>query len=148
MTRPAEAFVPALPPSAGGPVWQTLSVDEASQLAGAEEQRGLSSAETAARADRSGPDKVAESAAEFHWHAFIRQYTGSMQILLLAAGICSLYPLKRLGTGLLLIYPAVALSITVAADIRKALLRRPIRTVAGASVRVPLAAAPASGAFP
>jgi P-type Ca2+ transporter type 2C len=37
------------------------------------------------------------------WHAFLRQYNDSMQIGLLAAGIGSLYPLKQLGTGILLI---------------------------------------------
>lgn len=148
MTRPAEAFVPTLPPSAGGPVWQTLSVDEALQLAGAGERRGLSSAGTAVRADRSGPDTVAGSAAGSRWHALIRPYTDSMQIVLLAAGICSLYPVKQPGTGLLLIYPAAALPVIMAAEIRKARLRRPIRTVAGAGVRAPLAAAAASGAFP
>src|SRR5271166_3389422 len=37
------------------------------------------------------------------WHAFVRQYRDPMQLVLLAAGIGSLYPLKQLGTGLLLI---------------------------------------------
>ena len=37
------------------------------------------------------------------WHAFVRQYRDPMQIVLLAAGIGSLYPLKQLGTGILLI---------------------------------------------
>ncbi len=35
--------------------------------------------------------------------AFVRQYADPMQLVLLAAGIGSLYPLKQLGTGLLLI---------------------------------------------
>ena len=37
------------------------------------------------------------------WHAFVRQYRDPMQLVLLAAGIGSLYPLKQLGTGILLI---------------------------------------------
>ena len=37
------------------------------------------------------------------WHAFVRQYADPMQLVLLAAGIGSLYPLKQLGTGILLI---------------------------------------------
>ena len=37
------------------------------------------------------------------WHAFFRQYRDPMQLVLLAAGIGSLYPLKQLGTGILLI---------------------------------------------
>src|SRR5271165_876806 len=32
------------------------------------------------------------------WHAFVRQYADPMQLVLLAAGIGSLYPLKQLGT--------------------------------------------------
>jgi Ca2+-transporting ATPase len=37
------------------------------------------------------------------WRAFFRQYRDPMQIVLLAAGVGSLYPLKQLGTGILLI---------------------------------------------
>jgi len=63
----------------------------------------LSSAEAAARAQRFGSNKLAESRAEPRWHAFVRQYRDPMQLVLLAAGIGSLYPLKQLGTGILLI---------------------------------------------
>jgi Ca2+-transporting ATPase len=66
-------------------------------------QRGLSSAEAAARAQRFGPNEFAAGRAESRWHAFIRQYRDPMQVVLLAAGIGSLYPLKQLGTGILLI---------------------------------------------
>jgi Ca2+-transporting ATPase len=68
-----------------------------------EEQRGLSSAEAAARAQRFGPNEFAAGRSESGWHAFLRQYRDPMQIVLLAAGIGSLYPLKQLGTGILLI---------------------------------------------
>jgi Ca2+-transporting ATPase len=66
-------------------------------------QRGLSSAEAAARAGRFGPNELAAGRAESRWHAFVRQYRDPMQLVLLAAGIGSLYPLKQLGTGILLI---------------------------------------------
>jgi Ca2+-transporting ATPase len=66
-------------------------------------QRGLSSAEAAARAGRFGPNEFAAGQAEPRWRAFARQYADPMQLVLLAAGIGSLYPLKQLGTGLLLI---------------------------------------------
>jgi Ca2+-transporting ATPase len=66
-------------------------------------QRGLSSAEAAARAQRFGPNRFAASPGEPRWHAFLRQYRDPMQLVLLAAGIGSLYPLKQLGTGVLLI---------------------------------------------
>ena len=55
------------------------------------------------RAQRSGPNKLAAGKAEPRWHAFARQYNDPMQIVLLAAGIGSIYPLKQLGTGVLLI---------------------------------------------
>ena len=66
-------------------------------------QRGLSSAEAAARAQQFGPNEFAAGQAEARWHAFLRQYRDPMQLVLLAAGIGSLYPLKQLGTGILLI---------------------------------------------
>ena len=91
------------PPAAGELAWHTLSADQVLRSEGADGQRGLSSAEAAARAQRFGPNKLAAAKAEPRWHAFGRQYRDPMQIVLLAAGIGSLYPLKQLGTGILLI---------------------------------------------
>jgi Ca2+-transporting ATPase len=96
-------------PRSGGPsaadevAWHTLSADEVLHAEGVDARRGLSSAGAAARAKRFGPNKLAESRAEPRWHAFVRQYRDPMQIVLLAAGIGSFYPLKQLGTGVLLI---------------------------------------------
>ena len=91
------------PPGSGGLAWHTVSTDQVLQSEGVDGQRGLSSAEVAARARRSGPNELAAGKAEPRWHAFLRQYSDPMQIVLLAAGIGSLYPLKQLGTGVLLI---------------------------------------------
>jgi len=91
------------PPSAGEVTWHTLSADQVLRSEGVDGQRGLSSAEAAARAERFGPNKLAAGKSESRWQAFIRQYRDPMQIVLLAAGIGSLYPLKQLGTGALLI---------------------------------------------
>jgi Ca2+-transporting ATPase len=91
------------PPGSGGLAWHTLSTAQVLESEGADGQRGLTSAEAAARARRSGPNKLAAGKAEPRWHAFLRQYSDPMQIVLLAAGIGSLYPLKQLGTGALLI---------------------------------------------
>ena len=91
------------PPTAGELAWHTLSADQVLRSEGANAQRGLSSAEAAARAQRFGPNKLAAAKAEPRWHAFLRQYRDPMQIVLLAAGVGSLYPLKQLGTGILLI---------------------------------------------
>ena len=91
------------PPAAGELAWHTLGADQVLRSEGADGQRGLSSAEAAARARRFGPNKLAAARAEPRWHAFLRQYRDPMQLVLLAAGIGSLYPLKQLGTGILLI---------------------------------------------
>jgi P-type Ca2+ transporter type 2C len=96
-------------PRSGGPsadgelAWHTLGADQVLRSEGVDGQRGLSSAEAAARAERFGPNEFAAGHAESRWRAFVRQYADPMQLVLLAAGIGSLYPLKQLGTGLLLI---------------------------------------------
>ena len=91
------------PPAVGELAWHTLGADQVLHSEGVDERRGLSSAEAAARAERFGPNEFAAGQAESRWHAFLRQYRDPMQLVLLAAGIGSLYPLKQLGTGILLI---------------------------------------------
>src|SRR5262249_58960565 len=49
------------------------------------------------------PNEFAAVRGESRWHAFFRQYRDPMQLVLVVAGIGSLYPLKQLGTGILLI---------------------------------------------
>ena len=92
-----------MPPAASELAWHTLGADQVLHSEGVDEQRGLSSAEAATRAQRFGPNEFAAGRSESRWHAFLRQYRDPMQIVLLAAGIGSLYPLKQLGTGVLLI---------------------------------------------
>src|SRR4029077_15907698 len=57
----------------------------------------------ASRARRFGLNKFAEGKTESRWRAFARQYADPMQIVLLVAGVVSLYPLKELETGVVLI---------------------------------------------
>ena len=104
MSIPTGVPAPGVAPDGGGPVWHALSTDLVLQAEEVGEDDGLSSAETASRAERFGPNKFAEAKTEPRWRAFLRQYADAMQIVLLVAGICSLYPLKELGTGLLLIF--------------------------------------------
>jgi Ca2+-transporting ATPase len=80
-----------------------LTVDRVLAEEDVDARRGLSSAEAASRAQRFGPNKFDTGRAEPRWHAFIRQYADPMQIVLLVAGIGSLYPLKELGSGILLL---------------------------------------------
>ena len=95
----------ALAPEAA---WHTLSAEEVLRAEEADPRHGLSSAEAASRADRFGPNTLAAGRAEPRWRAFIRQYSDPMQIVLLVAGLLSLYPLRQLGTGLLLILLTLA----------------------------------------
>ena len=103
MTSQAEVPASGLAPEASEHVWHTLNVDRVLQAEKVDAQRGLSSAEVASRAQRFGPNKFAESKAEPRWRVFLRQYADPMQIVLLVAGVVSLYPLKELETGLVLI---------------------------------------------
>jgi Ca2+-transporting ATPase len=91
-----------------GLAWHTLSVEQVLRAEEVVARRGLTAAEAAARARRFGPNTFTVGRAEPRWHAFIRQYSDPMQIVLLAAGILSLYPLRQLGTGLLLILLTLA----------------------------------------
>src|ERR1700759_1915516 len=94
---------PGRPAAASELAWHTLGTDQVLRSEGVDGQRGLSSAEAATRAQQFGPNEFAAGQAESRWHAFARQYRDPMQLVLLAAGIGSLYPLKQLGTGVLLI---------------------------------------------
>jgi Ca2+-transporting ATPase len=84
-----------LVPDADGPVWHTLSADRVLAAEEVDEQRGLSSAEAAGRTQRFGPNKFDAAKTEPRWRAFLRQYADPMQIVLLVAGVVSLYPLKE-----------------------------------------------------
>ena len=92
---------------AGPPVWHTLGGDEVLRAEGVSGRDGLSATEAAARAGRFGPNKLAAGRPEARWHAFVRQYRDPMQLILLAAGALS-FPIRQLGTGLLLIVLTLA----------------------------------------
>jgi Ca2+-transporting ATPase len=88
--------------------WHTLSVEQVLRAEEVAARRGLSSAEAAARAGRFGPNTFTVGRVEPRWHAFIRQYSDPMQIVLVTAGVLSIIPLGQLGTGLLLILLTLA----------------------------------------
>src|SRR3954464_15007599 len=85
------------------PVWHVLSLEGAVRELGVEPERGLTSAEAAERLERYGSNKFTEAKAEPRWHAFLRQYQDPMQIVLLAAGLVSIYPVKQPGTGVMIL---------------------------------------------
>ena len=64
---------------------------------------GLSAAEAASRLASYGPNKFAEAAREPRWQVFLRQYRDPMQIVLLVAGVVSLFIPNQFWTGVVLI---------------------------------------------
>ena len=86
-----------------GTVWHVLSREAALEQLHVEPERGLTSDEAAERLTRYGPNKFTEAKAESRLHAFLRQYQDPMQIVLVAAGVISIYPVKQAGTGIVIL---------------------------------------------
>src|SRR4051812_14176118 len=94
----------APPPTTTEPqVWHVLSTESTTRELDVEPERGLTSEEAAARLANYSPNRFAETKAEPRWHVFLRQYQDPMQIVLLAAGIVSIYPVKQPGTGIMIL---------------------------------------------
>jgi P-type Ca2+ transporter type 2C len=93
----------AATPTTNGHVWHVLSREAAARELHVEPDRGLTSEEASERLTRYGPNRFAEAKAESRWHAFLRQYQDPMQIVLLAAGVISIYPVKQPGTGIMIL---------------------------------------------
>jgi Ca2+-transporting ATPase len=83
--------------------WYALPPEKVAERLGVDASQGLAVAEADSRLATYGPNKFAAAATEPRWHAFVRQYRDPMQIVLLVAGIGSIWPLKELGTGLVLL---------------------------------------------
>ena len=101
MSATAQASATELPPE--GP-WYTHSPDEVAAGFDVVAGRGLSHADAAKRLEKYGPNAFAATATEPRWKAFVRQYRDPMQIVLLVAGIGSIWPLHELPTGLVIIF--------------------------------------------
>ena len=96
VTTPAPA-APEAPP------WHRLATAEALHELDVDPGQGLSGDEAAERLQRFGANRFAEAKAESRLHAFLRQYRDPMQIVLLAAGAISIYPVKQPGTGIMIL---------------------------------------------
>src|SRR4051794_35605510 len=90
-------------PATEVPTWHVLSPGSALQELHVEPARGLTGADAAGRPGPGGPNRFAEAKAEPRWHAFVRQYQDRMQIVLLVAGVISIYPVKQPGTGIVIL---------------------------------------------
>src|SRR5438045_1376015 len=84
--------------------WFTLPEAEVTEGLDVDVAQGLSTDEVANRTSKYGPNKFAVAATEPRWRAFVRQYRDAMQIVLLVAGIGSIWPLHELSTGLVIIF--------------------------------------------
>jgi P-type Ca2+ transporter type 2C len=95
------------PPATAGTTepkdWHVRPAQDVAGALGVEPQVGLTAAEAAARLERYGPNRFAEAETEPRWRAFVRQYRDPMQIVLLAAGLGSFYPIRQPGTAIVLI---------------------------------------------
>jgi Ca2+-transporting ATPase len=98
------ATMTSSPDTSDRPAFHVLSVREALEAEDVDGQRGLSTQEAARRRSRYGPNRFAEATKQPWWRSFARQYADPMQLVLLIAGVGSLYPLQQWGTGLLLIF--------------------------------------------
>jgi Ca2+-transporting ATPase len=83
--------------------WHAMTVAEALAAQGVTPEAGLTTAEAEARRARFGPNRFAEPAKEPRWQAFLRQYQDPMQLVLLAAGVLSLFLPDQVATGVVLI---------------------------------------------
>ncbi len=85
------------------PTWHVLTRESALEKLRVEPAQGLTSEEAAQRLAQHGPNRFTEAKSETRLHAFLRQYRDPMQIVLLAAGLISIYPVKQPATGVVIL---------------------------------------------
>src|SRR6478735_4264673 len=90
-------------PSDGNVIWHALTPQAALERQGVTVEHGLTQAEADSRRTKYGLNKFAEPPKEPRWQAFLRQYRDPMQIVLLAAGVLSLFLPGQVATGVVLI---------------------------------------------
>jgi Ca2+-transporting ATPase len=106
MTQPVSGPAgggPALSAAPSSDAWHTLGTGAVLAAMSVDPAVGLSAAEVVERHRRFGPNELTAAEVESRVHAFVRQYADPMQIVLLVAGLVSLYPLKELETGIVLV---------------------------------------------
>ena len=84
--------------------WFALSGEDVAGALGVDTHAGLAPDEAGKRLEQYGPNAFTAVETEPRWRAFVRQYRDPMQIVLLVAGIGSIWPLHELGTGLVLLF--------------------------------------------
>src|SRR4051794_21661245 len=84
--------------------WFALPGEDVASDLGVDVHAGLAPDEVERRLAQYGPNAFVAAEGEPRWRAFVRQYRDPMQIVLLVAGIGSIWPLHELGTGLVLLF--------------------------------------------
>src|SRR4051812_26468668 len=87
-----------------GKKWFAMPGEEVAEDLGVDAHAGLAPEEVERRLGQYGPNAFIAAEGEPRWRAFVRQYRDPMQIVLLVAGIGSIWPLHELGTGLVLLF--------------------------------------------
>ena len=93
----------APPATTETPTWHVLTRESAVQELQVEPEHGLTNEEAAARLAKYGPNRFTEAKSESRLHAFLRQYRDPMQLVLLGAGLVSIYPVKQPATGVVIL---------------------------------------------
>src|SRR4051794_40123090 len=88
--------------STSGPVWHTLSVNDALQHEEVDPTKGLSPTEAEERLQKFGRNAFAAAEKEPGWRAFLRQFRDPMQIVLLVAGAVSGIAIGEWATAIVL----------------------------------------------
>ena len=84
--------------------WHAQPGDQVAGAFGVDPATGLTAAEVESRPAQVRPEQVRRGEARSRaGSAFLRQYRDPMQIVLLVAGIGSIYPVKEYGTGVVLL---------------------------------------------
>src|SRR3954451_19322664 len=84
--------------------WFALTGEDVASELGVDAHQGLSPDEAGKRFATYGPNAFTAVQTEPRWQAFVRQYRDPMQIVLLIAGLGSIWPLHELSTGLVLLF--------------------------------------------
>ena len=90
-------------PASPDATWHSLSVEESLERQGVDPAAGLSTSEAESRRATYGSNKFADPPKEPRWQAFLRQYRDPMQLVLLAAGVLSLFIPDQVPTAVVLI---------------------------------------------
>ena len=90
-------------PEGSQPKWYGLTAEAVAKQLQVDPVKGLSAAEAQQRAQKYGPNKLADKKKEPGWQAFLRQYRDLMQIVLLVAALINIIFTGQWSTTIVLV---------------------------------------------